>query len=82
MESKIGNLNATQRIDLRLALEEFVRAEDRLDSAKKDVADARQKVIEALEPAESILAIQINYRGFIVSKCDGGFALRPCVVLL
>lgn len=81
IEDAVG-LNVDQRIELRLALEEFIRDEERLERAKKDLVESKQRVIAALEPADSILAIKIHLQGFIVQKSDDGFALRPCEVLL
>lgn len=71
-----------QKVELKMAVESFLRYERELIEVQDNFEEAKAKVLAAIKAANAMVAISVDGKGFIVAPVDDEkFSIEPCELI-
>lgn len=71
-----------QKVELKMAVESFLRYERELIDVQDNLEEARAKVLAAIKAADAMVAIRVDGKGFVVAPVDDEkFSIEPCELI-
>ena len=71
-----------QRVELKMAVESFLRYERELIEVQDNFEEAKAKVLAAIKAANAMVAISVGGKGFVVAPVNNEkFSIEPCELI-
>lgn len=71
-----------QKVELKMAVESFLRYESKLIEVQDKFEEAKTKVLAAIKATNALVAIRVDGKGFVVALVDDEkFSIEPCELI-